>query len=226
MTQGQLQIRAEAEEAARDFAELIATEQDTSGIPAPPNIEISETSLDEKPFGLNLTEEPTAEAFPNDDIPPPPLPSCSDCGFTHELLDGRYFLDVSLDISNFQTITESGCDDEPDDTICEDYAYCYTLTASTAHCDGDGDTTIEAGEVQTDFYRAFCLDEVCGGASIILSQTLGYLIFSGDPCAQCGQASGQTLSCELVDDSTIQCSGTFDVNNYTATFIYTNECTP
>jgi hypothetical protein len=79
------QIRAEADQAAQEFAEQIAqSENETTGIPKPVKIIITETETDVEPFGLNFEAPETASEAPaagdgggGGEPPPEPCPLTS-----------------------------------------------------------------------------------------------------------------------------------------------------
>ena len=57
------QLRAEADQAAQEFAAAEIPDE-TTGIPKPPRIEVTETETDVEPFGLNFEEPETASEAP------------------------------------------------------------------------------------------------------------------------------------------------------------------
>ncbi len=67
------QLRAEADASVAEFAELIAGQEETTGIPRPPKIEVSEIALDVKPFDFGIIAEPETEVFQGEPITPPPV---------------------------------------------------------------------------------------------------------------------------------------------------------
>ena len=57
------QLRADADADVAAFAELIAGQEESTGIPKPPKIDVSEIALAVKPFNFGIIEEPETEVF-------------------------------------------------------------------------------------------------------------------------------------------------------------------
>jgi hypothetical protein len=64
------QLRADADADVAAFAELIAGQEESTGIPKPPKIEVSEVALKTVPFNFGIIEEPETEVFPGPAQPP------------------------------------------------------------------------------------------------------------------------------------------------------------
>jgi hypothetical protein len=75
------EARAEADQAAQEFAAQMAEGSTTTGIPKPPKVTITETSTDVEPFGLDF--EPQSTVVQGEGGPPGPPPDCTPCSLRH-----------------------------------------------------------------------------------------------------------------------------------------------
>jgi hypothetical protein len=85
------ELLADIDEAAQAFAEqIVAQDEETTGVPKPPKIEVTESQLDPVKFGFDLTHDPSSESAGVDEFggggppiippgPPPPPPHVGAC---------------------------------------------------------------------------------------------------------------------------------------------------
>lgn len=113
------EVRAAAEADAQEFSELLDSDQnDTSGIPPPPQIDVSEVLLEANIFDFELAIDPTAESFPGGEGG---LGACCDdetnCTVTTEADCDGNFQGVGTDCE------PNPCNDCPNpDSVCVTFA--------------------------------------------------------------------------------------------------------
>lgn len=218
-----VKLRAEIDDAVREFAQQIAErDSETTGIPRPARIDVSESSIENQPFDLDLDREPDVTAAtssgPGGGGPPPPdcpaisvvcdsiSASKSKCGFGE-------FGTPSSPPKYYLTQTETGtgeyhrtCGDTRDQSQSFSGNCVTTYDPSTCESSVTTDTGTSAREQGMD---------TCSMAISICSQTgncetLGCWVGLPTWCANCAGGSGSECNCTADSNTSYTCVSNCD----------------